>query len=68
MNQVIQLQYGSRGGLEVLRKLADAGRFARISAELLEPMAAVVEGKLTAQGDFQRLNGLTEMFGGRTQY
>jgi alkanesulfonate monooxygenase SsuD/methylene tetrahydromethanopterin reductase-like flavin-dependent oxidoreductase (luciferase family)/putative sterol carrier protein len=42
--------------------------FARISAELLEPLTAVVEGKLTAQGDLRMLNGLIEIFGGPTQY
>jgi alkanesulfonate monooxygenase SsuD/methylene tetrahydromethanopterin reductase-like flavin-dependent oxidoreductase (luciferase family) len=42
--------------------------FARITAELLEPMTAVVEGKLTAKGEVWILNGLSSMFGGPNQY
>ena len=42
--------------------------FARITAELLEPMTAVMEGKLTAEGDLPILNGLAPMFGGPSQY
>jgi alkanesulfonate monooxygenase SsuD/methylene tetrahydromethanopterin reductase-like flavin-dependent oxidoreductase (luciferase family) len=42
--------------------------FARITAELLEPMTAVVERKLTAEGELPILNRLGPMFGGISEY
>ena len=38
--------------------------FARLSAGVLDPIAAVMEGNLTAEGDLRLMNRLGEMFGG----
>ena len=45
-----------------------ASTVARLSAGILEPVAAVLEGKLKAEGDLRLVNRLGEMFGGRSRY
>jgi alkanesulfonate monooxygenase SsuD/methylene tetrahydromethanopterin reductase-like flavin-dependent oxidoreductase (luciferase family)/putative sterol carrier protein len=42
--------------------------FARISAGLVQPVAAVLDGKLEAEGDLRLMNRLGEMFGGPSNY
>ncbi|MGO9272205.1 MAG: LLM class flavin-dependent oxidoreductase [Terriglobia bacterium] len=42
--------------------------FARVSAGLTNPVAAVMERKLVIEGDFGVANRLTEMFGGQSTY
>jgi alkanesulfonate monooxygenase SsuD/methylene tetrahydromethanopterin reductase-like flavin-dependent oxidoreductase (luciferase family)/putative sterol carrier protein len=42
--------------------------FARVSAGLTNPVAAVMERKLEIEGDFGVANRLTEMFGGQSTY
>jgi alkanesulfonate monooxygenase SsuD/methylene tetrahydromethanopterin reductase-like flavin-dependent oxidoreductase (luciferase family)/putative sterol carrier protein len=42
--------------------------FARISAGLIEPVTAVLEGKLEAEGELRLMNRLGEMFGGHSGY
>jgi alkanesulfonate monooxygenase SsuD/methylene tetrahydromethanopterin reductase-like flavin-dependent oxidoreductase (luciferase family)/putative sterol carrier protein len=42
--------------------------FARISAGLVEPMTAVLEGKLEAEGELRLMNRIGEMFGGHSGY
>ena len=42
--------------------------FARVSAGLTNPVAAVMERKLIIEGDFGVANRLTEMFGGQSTY
>ncbi len=45
-----------------------APTFLRLSAGLLEPVTAVLERKLEAEGDLRVINRLGEMFGGRSGY
>lgn len=45
-----------------------APTFARISAGLIEPVTAVLEGKLEAEGELRLMNRIGEMFGGHTGY
>jgi alkanesulfonate monooxygenase SsuD/methylene tetrahydromethanopterin reductase-like flavin-dependent oxidoreductase (luciferase family) len=42
--------------------------FARISAGLVEPVAAVFDGKLEVQGELRLMNRIGEMFGSRSRY
>jgi alkanesulfonate monooxygenase SsuD/methylene tetrahydromethanopterin reductase-like flavin-dependent oxidoreductase (luciferase family)/putative sterol carrier protein len=42
--------------------------FARISAGLVQPVAAVLDGKLEAEGDLRLMNRLGEMFGAPSNY
>ena len=42
--------------------------FARVSAGLTNPVAAVMERKLEIEGDFSVANRLTEMFGGQSTF
>ena len=42
--------------------------FARLSAGILHPVAAVLEGKLQAEGDIKIVNRIGEMFGGSSGY
>jgi alkanesulfonate monooxygenase SsuD/methylene tetrahydromethanopterin reductase-like flavin-dependent oxidoreductase (luciferase family)/putative sterol carrier protein len=42
--------------------------FARVSAGLTNPVAAVMERKLIIEGDFDVANRLTEMFGGQSTF
>ncbi len=42
--------------------------FARLSAGILHPVAAVLEGKLQAEGDVKIVNRIGEMFGGSSGY
>jgi putative sterol carrier protein len=41
-----------------------APTFARLSAGLIEPVTAVLEGKLEAEGELRLMNRISEMFGG----
>ncbi len=45
-----------------------APTFARLSVGMLEPTAAVLEGKLNAEGDLRLVNRIGEMFGGPSRY
>ena len=42
--------------------------FARLSAGLIEPVTAVLEGKLEAEGELRLMNRIGEMFGGHSGY
>ncbi|HYA89546.1 MAG TPA: LLM class flavin-dependent oxidoreductase [archaeon] len=42
--------------------------FARLSAGLIEPITAVLEGKLEAEGELRLMNRISEMFGGPSGY
>ena len=44
-----------------------APAFARMSAGLMDPVAAVLEGKIEAEGELRLVNRLAEMFGGRAR-
>ena len=45
-----------------------APTFARVSAGILAPVAAVLERKIEAEGDLRLVNRLAEMFGGPSGY
>jgi len=45
-----------------------APTFARLSAGLIEPVTAVLEGKLEAEGELRLMNRISEMFGGPSGY
>jgi putative sterol carrier protein len=42
--------------------------FARVSAGILAPVAAVLERKIEAEGDLRLVNRISEMFGGPSGY
>jgi alkanesulfonate monooxygenase SsuD/methylene tetrahydromethanopterin reductase-like flavin-dependent oxidoreductase (luciferase family)/putative sterol carrier protein len=52
----------------VLALSMSAPTFLQLSAGLLEPVTAVLERKLKAEGDLRVINRLGEMFGGRSGY
>lgn len=58
---------GAAGHPSVVLRMS-APTFARISAGVLTPIAAVLEGKLKTEGDLQLLGRLGELFGGPSGY
>jgi alkanesulfonate monooxygenase SsuD/methylene tetrahydromethanopterin reductase-like flavin-dependent oxidoreductase (luciferase family)/putative sterol carrier protein len=58
---------GAAAQPRIVLKMSDP-TFARISAGLLEPVTAVLEGKLEAEGELGLMNRIGEMFGGHSGY